>query len=248
MSESEWRQSPDGAWWFRGPDNRWHPSDIGPAQRPASSTRSPSTVGISSSLPAGAWLAIIAGTLAAIGSLLPWVHFTTGLVSIDRNGWQLGAHDGFSVSGPVVMLLGVVTVVIGIGKLTQSSIPRYMQSSPIVTGIAIAYFPLKDLSSIHNLIRSVQSQDSYALGSVGVGLWLTVAGGAVAIVSGLILRSETANTAATENAEDPPYPSVPDFDADQMLRCEACGSTNQPNRNACWSCQAPLLTPEAPNA
>jgi hypothetical protein len=67
-----------------------------------------------------------------------------------------------------------------------------MQSSPIVTGIAIAAVPLLELSSIHTLIRNASSADSYLVGSVGFGLWLAVAAGAIAIISGFILRSETA--------------------------------------------------------
>ena len=194
MTDSERRQAPDGSWWFRDMDNQWRPEQERPAvgdsvvQSPASLTH----VAAKSQLPAGAWLAVIAGGLAALASFLPWVHFTTGLVSLDRNGWQLGDRLGFSIDGAIVMALGLVTLAIGIAKLTRSATPRYMQRSPIVTGIAIAAVPLLDLSGIHTLIRNATAADSYILGSVGFGVWLAVAAGVIAIVSGLILRSETA--------------------------------------------------------
>lgn len=205
MADTEWRQGPDGGWWFRGPDNQWHPSDVGPAAEAAGgpagvsveASVSPNTAGYPPPAPSpvGAWLGIVAGGLAAVASFLPWVHFTTGLVSVSRNGWQLGAGEGFSVDGAIVLGLGLVTVVIGIAKLTRSATPRYMQRSPIVTGIAIAALALLELPSIHTLIRNATSQDSYIVGSVGVGVWLAVAAGVIAIVAGLVLRSATLSNA-----------------------------------------------------
>lgn len=193
MTDADYRQAPDGSWWFRGPDNQWHPEQDRPdvvasVQPPAS----PANVAGASQVPVGAWLAVVAGGLAALASFLPWVHFTTGLVSLDRNGWQLGNGLSFSIDGAIILILGLATLVIGIAKLTRSATPRYMQSSPIVTGIAIAAVPLLELSSIHTLIRNASSADSYLVGSVGFGLWLAVAAGAIAIISGFILRSETA--------------------------------------------------------
>lgn len=265
MIETEWRESPDGSWWFMGPDNRWHPSDVGPdeieaqpavastsaaessmdqassqvASNPAagvqtttgSSTDSGSAMrreppgsaastlpkapplssepgprmssqpstgsangagaasSTASSLPTGAWLAIISGVLAVVASFLPWVHFSAVFVSVDRNGFQLGQGESFSAAGLIVLLLGVVTAVIGIAKLTSSATPRYMQRSSIVTGIAIIVVAAGEISPIHGLINNVESASSAATGSVGFGLWLAIVSGALAVVAGAVLRS-----------------------------------------------------------
>jgi hypothetical protein len=218
VSDAEWRQSPDGDWWFRGPDGAWHPGDIGPEERPASDLARPPAApnwgpgsGTStlpkapplppadavqssdpSTLAAGAWLAIIAGVLAVVGSFLPWEHFSALFVTVNRNGFQLGANEGFSVDGLIILLLGMVTVIIGITKLTRTVAPRFLQRSSIVTGIAIAVVAALEISPIRQNIRTVENASSAASGSVGFGLWLAIISGVVAVVAGLMIRSNQA--------------------------------------------------------
>ena len=86
-------------------------------------------------MPAGAWLAIIGGLLIGISAFLPWLTATALIDHVSRNGFQLGNNFGFSADGVVCIILGVVTVLVGIARLTNSATPRFLQRSAIVTGI-----------------------------------------------------------------------------------------------------------------
>ena len=141
-----------------------------------------------STLPAGGWLAIIAGALMVFGSFLPWVTEHTFLVTVSRNAFELGSDSGFSIDGVICVALGIVTAVIGIARLTRSAMPRLMQGSPIITGIAAALLVANRAPSINDLAREINSSSNgLATASIGYGLWTVAVGAAVAIVAGLTL-------------------------------------------------------------
>ena len=85
------------------------------------------------------------------------------------------------------MILAIITIVIGITRLTGTDMPNFIQRSSIVTGAVIGWFALSNYSSINDWAKTVNTTPSlYA--SVGFGLWITAIGGLVAIVGGLVLR------------------------------------------------------------
>ena len=110
------------------------------------------------------------------------------LGTYNRNGFQLGADASFSVDGLIAVVLGVVTIVIGIARLTGTAMPRFLQRSSIVTGIALVILGASDVASVSNMVQNVKSQSSAVIASVGFGLYIVIFGGVVAIVAGLILR------------------------------------------------------------
>jgi hypothetical protein len=139
--------------------------------------------------PSGAWLAIVGGGLMAIGVILPWITATAALgISISRDGFQLGNDDALTFDGPVLLLLGIVTIVIGVSRLTNTAPPRFLQRSSIVTGIVAAAVLINRYSGIHDLVNQVNSSSS-ALASIGYGFWVCSAGALAAFVGGLVLRA-----------------------------------------------------------
>jgi hypothetical protein len=141
-------------------------------------------------MPAGAWLAIIGGILLAVGTLLPWMTF--GLGELTRNGFQLGADESLTADGPVLVLLGVLTAVIGITRLTNSSMPRGIQRSTLVTGLISGAVVGLNWSGIHSLVQNVQGTGTLA--QVGYGYWICAIGAGLAVFSGFILRPKQAKT------------------------------------------------------
>ena len=182
----QWRQTPDGIWWFAGADGHWHPSTTSPSS-PTSTARPAQSW---STTEAGAWAAIAGGVLMAVSAFLPWVTAHALFVSIDRNAFQLGNQDGFSADGPVLLGLAVLTILVGITRLLGTSMPRYLQRSSIVTGIGAGVVVINRAPSIHDQTQHLNRLgDGLVSASIGYGLWVAAVAGVIAVVGGLILRS-----------------------------------------------------------
>ncbi len=133
------------------------------------------------------WTVVAAGVLVALGSLLAWMTATAGIISLSRNAFQMGDHESMTADGPIVMVLGLVLVGIGVARLTNTSMPRFVQRSPIIVGLGVGLVLGCDYHSIHQWALSLNS--SGALGSVGTGFWVCCVGDALAIVAGIGLMS-----------------------------------------------------------
>jgi hypothetical protein len=190
----ERRQAPDGQWQELRADGYWYP--IG-TPNPSAPTAGASTV------PAGGWLAIIAGLIIGISSVLPWVTASVPTETVSRNGFQLGNHFGFSWDGVIAMVLGVITVIIGVVRLTNSSPPRFMARSAIATGIGAALIFGNRYGDLQDYARQFNGSQ-FVTASVAYGFWLLAVGAGIAIVSGLILR-----TKPPEAFQIPPPVSTP---------------------------------------
>lgn len=62
----------------------------------------------------------------ALGAFLPWIQETPFLT---RNGFQLGSNMSFTIDGVIALGLGLVTIAIGISRLTKAPLPRGLQKS-----------------------------------------------------------------------------------------------------------------------
>jgi hypothetical protein len=167
---------PPGYW--RASDGRLYPPQPGGGWS-LRQARAESTV------PAGGWLAIAGGLMIAVGSLLPWMTF--GLLGLSRNGFQLGDNESLTADGPTCLVLGIITVIIGITRLTGTSMPRWIERSTIVTGILAGLTVVANWSAIHDFVSTIQSKGTSA--AIGYGYWICATGAVVAVVAGFILRS-----------------------------------------------------------
>ena len=138
-------------------------------------------------------MAIIGGALMIVGAVLPWVTASAAFgESLSRNAFQLGSNNGFSIDGVVAVIMGVITILIGIVRLTNSQSPRYLQRSAIVTGVIAILICANRYSALNNLVNSATSAShGLATASISYGFWILGLGGAVAIAAGFILRSKS---------------------------------------------------------
>jgi hypothetical protein len=171
----QWRQNQDGRWQYLAPDGYWYEGNGPPPRELPAPSRPfrpllapPATAATASSdtLAAGAWLAIVGGFVAGIGTLLPWMTFT-GFAGLNRNAFQLGANLSTTADGPVLLILAIVTVVNGITRLARSSMPRFIQRSTLVTGVVMLIWVALEYSGLHSFVT--QHSTSAILGSVGYG-------------------------------------------------------------------------------
>jgi hypothetical protein len=137
-----------------------------------------------------AWLLLPASLLVGIGSLLPWLTVNDGISTINRNGFQLGQGEGFSVDGLVALLLGIIVGLIGVTAIARASLPSWIRRSPIVVGLGITVAGANSLTGIVPYIRHLRTQFPGISASVGYGVILVIAGGVVAVLSGLTAWSD----------------------------------------------------------
>ncbi|MHB1988914.1 MAG: zinc ribbon domain-containing protein [Acidimicrobiales bacterium] len=136
---------------------------------------------------AGAWITLGGGAILVVSAFLPWFTASVFSQSISRNGMQLGQGDSFSVDGLIILLLGLVAVLIAIGRLAKFSLPRWVQSSPVVVGLVASVYAALDIPGIDHLVASVRQRSSLVTASTGFGVYLAVVGGVIALVGGLVL-------------------------------------------------------------
>ncbi len=143
------------------------------------------------------WAVIVGGALLAIGTLMAWLTASDALLNVSRNAFQLGPHEGLTADGPIVLVLGLVLTGIGISRLTRSSMPRFVQRSPVVAALGACIVMGLEYPSVHNWVSQVSS--STVLASIGVGYWICCLGAIVALLAGLrLLHDERAEKAESK--------------------------------------------------
>jgi hypothetical protein len=154
----------------------------------------------SDTTPSGAWLAIVGGVLMVIGTVTPWFSDTALGISISRDAFQLGTKDALTFDGPVILLLGIVTIVIGVSRLTRTAPPRFLQRSSIVTAIVVAIVLINRYSGIHDLVKQINSGSSLAVASIGYGFWVCAAGAVAALIGGFVLRGANKQSTSSQRS------------------------------------------------
>lgn len=117
-------------------------------------------------------LALVGGALAVVGAILPWASVSSGLFSVSKPGIE---GDGIFTAaiGGIVALYGLIRVVQ----------PR--QATRIVRlalGISAAFIALVGISDFGNVVSVVGELDSNLAGSVGAGLYATIAAAVIVFV------------------------------------------------------------------
>jgi hypothetical protein len=130
----------------------------------------------------GATMTLLGGVLIVLGSFLPWLTATAPLVgTISRNGMEGG-------DGIITLILGVVTILIGVTQLTATNLPTLLQRSPIVTGAVTAIVAVMNYLNVQQRIEDVREESELIAASVGAGIWTLVVGAVLAIVGVVLVR------------------------------------------------------------
>ena len=163
------------------------PQGIGPSVNPAP------VVASSGPRPKPAWttqlqVMVFGGAaFVVVGSLLPWVKAEAGLFSVTKNG-----IDG---DGVLTLLLAVALgLVFLLGRNAKAVAWLVIVLAALV--LAIAIYDTVDVSNKADELGSRSSALFHVTASVGVGLWLTLAAGAVALVGGIMALNHAPSAAA----------------------------------------------------
>ena len=118
-------------------------------------------------------LALVGGALMVLGSVLPWAQVTSVFGSVSLNGTE--------GDGKVTLVLGLVVAVLGLVALANHRAKLHILV-PIL-GLIGGGVGLYDLLNVSSKFESVSSE--FVRPSVGIGLYLVILGGGVALVAAL---------------------------------------------------------------
>jgi tryptophan-associated transmembrane protein len=173
--------------------------------------------------PTAAIVTIVGGVLLAVASFLPWAKVSGSGASVTAKG--LDGSDGYitlaagliAVVAGLVMLratrrvLAVVAVLVGLVGGGIALYDALTAKDSVLDAAAEELAPSFGVSADQVRAALDQAVDSGTLGvSIGVGLYIAIAGGLVAIAGGVLgLRETVAEPAAAPTA---PTPSAPGQD------------------------------------
>ena len=159
----------------------WQP----PAQPPPPAQPTPPTPPaglVQNPIVPGATMTVLGGLLIVLGSFLPWVSFTAPFVgTVTRNGMEGG-------DGIITLILGVVTILIGVTQFTATRLPAFLHRSSIVTGAITGAVAIYDYLDVQRRIEDAKEQSELIAASVGAGIWTLIVGAVLAIVGGVLIR------------------------------------------------------------
>ena len=130
--------------------------------------------------PTGAWILIASGATLLVGALLPWLEATTIFGHVTRSGVSYGP-DALLTAG-----IGTALGALGILLVTGQTIPRWIRMLAIAAAAGAFAVVVYDYRRLKDRADSVVSDVAQA--SVGVGLWVSLAGAVTAIVGGWLSR------------------------------------------------------------
>jgi hypothetical protein len=178
--------------------------------------------------PTAGIVAIVGGALLALGSLLPWAEVSGSGASVTAKG--IDGSDGY-----ITLAAGIVAIVVGVVMTRRAK--RVLTVLAILAGVVGGGLGLYDAVTAKDSVLDAaaeelapsfevsvdqvrvvldQAVDAGQLGvSVGIGLYVVIAGGVVALVGGVLgMRAEaaepetaTAAASATTNASAPVHTS-----------------------------------------
>jgi hypothetical protein len=131
------------------------------------------------------------GAADCFGSFLPWLTATAPFVgTISVNGMQGG-------DGVITLVLGVITILIGVTRLTATKMPARLWRSSIVTGVITGALAIYDYNQVQERITGAKTAakatgdlpfDIPVVANVGTGIWALFVGAALAILGGMLVR------------------------------------------------------------
>jgi hypothetical protein len=73
--------------------------------------------------------------------------------------------------GIITLMLGVVTILIGVSQLTATPMPALLQRSSIATGVITGVVAIQGYVDVQRRIEDVKEQTELVSASVGAGIW-----------------------------------------------------------------------------
>jgi hypothetical protein len=128
----------------------------------------------------------LGGLLVAIGSFLPWITLSS-IISVSRSGLD-GGGDGMVTLG-----IGVVLALVAAVNLGGAGVGSGSRLLALLGGFAAVVVAIIDGSDVANRVAGLSS--AYAVGSIGMGIYVVGIGGGVAILVAIFSSGRASATA-----------------------------------------------------
>jgi hypothetical protein len=153
------------------------PQPVAPTPAPQAARPAPRTVGAAALAQPYVGIAVIVGAaLAVIGCLLPWVDALGTTINSFDFGYVTNSNGGDGMDGLLILPIGVVAAVLG--GLHFKGRNSLAGLALIALGAAIVGIAGYNLWKIYDFADSLEY--------VGIGLYMTIAGGVVTALAGLL--------------------------------------------------------------
>jgi hypothetical protein len=162
--------------------------DPGPSSTPGSATtpETDGTAALPRRWPIAVWAVVGAGAgLLVLGALLPWAEATSKSASF--------SSDGIDGDGAITVFAAVAIMLLFVVASRRT----------LAAGLAIATAVLAGAIGVRNAVdiseRATRLLDQHLVGvsaQVGIGVWVTIAGAAIALVGGIIAFAVASRTAS----------------------------------------------------
>jgi hypothetical protein len=234
MTDAAWLADPTHRHHYRYWDGtRWtdHVADDGvvghdpvvgppPASAPGTAAPSPATSApatwASAPTAARTWewrpaaVALLVGAvLAGIGSVGPWIEVTAGVFSRTFNG----TGDGRDGTITLVAALAILVVALVTASTTARSGTVVIA---VLAGLVVAGTGITDAIDVSKRASELSDVNRFVDARVGWGLWLTIAGGVIAFVAGIVRIRQLAGASRPVLPAPGPHPPT-SGDADGYL-------------------------------
>lgn len=114
------------------------------------------------------WVAVVAGTLALVAPLLPWIV----------NGYSVTGME--KPRGPVVLVLGVALVAAGLAYQLTTAPPLALVVPTLIAGLVFAGVFAVEARTISDTVED----------SIGVGLWILIGAAALSFIATVLAVTE----------------------------------------------------------
>jgi hypothetical protein len=132
------------------------------------------------------WTQVAGGSLVVLGTLLPWISFTVGRMSVSRNGFDYGA-DGLAM-----LVLGLAIAVLALLSALRVAVPGLTATAPVRLVLAGSMVLVAVLAWIEVLATGPEEFDiplrliSGLEITSGAGIWFVLIGAVVAFVAAAV--------------------------------------------------------------
>ena len=190
-----------------------------------------------SDAPIGAILTAIGGAILAVGSVLTWAKVSVDLGALANAlgvdpALLSGAGDQTSKTfagtsggdGKIVLVCGIVAIVIAVAAFMRRGLWKTLGVVAIVAGLVGGGLALYDISTKEDVVSEAKTAAAPSLEAVGIdasvlddvfdvtlgiGIFLSVAGGVVVIVGGLLLVTKKSDAQPSLAMGEGPAPYIP---------------------------------------
>jgi hypothetical protein len=159
--------------------------------------------------------AAVGGLLVVVGSFLTWATLTIDATSFGGQK-ESQSVQGFDASdGKISLAIGVILIVAGLVAMRSKAAGgrRGMGILAIVGGLAAIGLGIFEVMDIKNdldaLVSGLGLPDGVASHSIGIGLWIIIAGGLIGLVGGVLSMTSAKAMPAAAGTGFTPAPPAP---------------------------------------